>query len=90
MDEETCDSSLSEPDLGCDSELSPFGSANLYSVPAGTRVKSFVGEGAANVVVELELPQGAPATTKHFFQGRLAGSSTIFSLVSHLSRTPEN
>lgn len=66
-----CESSLSEPDPVFDSKASPFGSANMYSVPMGTRVKEFVGEGSANVVVELELPEGAPPAIKDFFQGKL-------------------
>lgn len=63
-EEETCESSLSEPDLGFEEK-----GGSLVSVPAGARVKEFVGEGSANVVVGIELPEGTPLSTRRFFEG---------------------
>lgn len=63
-DEETCESSLSEPDLGFEEK-----GGSMVSVPAGARVREFVGEGSANVVVGIELPEGTPVATRRFFEG---------------------
>ena len=70
-DEETCESSLSEPDFGTGSKRDPLATGNMVRVPAGCEVKAFVGEGSANVVVEIELPEGTPAATRRFFEGKL-------------------
>lgn len=75
-DEET---SLSEPDLVFNpSRADPLTSGSLVSVPAGSRVKDFVGEGSANVVVGIELPEGTPIATKRFFEGRFVSEVSPF------------
>jgi hypothetical protein len=42
----------------------------LQQLPRGTRVKGFVGEGSANVVVRIELPEDTSVAIKKFFQGQ--------------------
>ncbi|SPN98509.1 uncharacterized protein DNG_01554 [Cephalotrichum gorgonifer] len=73
-DEETCESSLSEPDLDLGFgglKGDPLALANMVSVPVGTRVREFVGEGSANVVVKVDLPEGTPIATQRLFEGKL-------------------
>lgn len=66
-EDETCESSLSEPDLGFEDKRGLGG--EMVTVPTGVRVKEFVGEGSANVVVGIELPEGTPMATRRFFEG---------------------
>lgn len=70
-----------------DSKMDPFGSANLYSVPVGTKVKQFVGEGSANVVIELDLPEGTSAATREFFEGMLHAQYFVLKLETRVVNT---
>lgn len=63
-EDETCESSLSEPDV-----FEEKRDGDMVSVPAGAKVREFVGEGSANVVVGIELPEGTPIATRRFFEG---------------------
>lgn len=49
---------------------------DLVTVPNGTKMKGFVGEGSANVVIEILLPWGTPEATAQFFRGRHASQNT--------------
>lgn len=64
-EDETCESSLSEPDVFFEEKRS----GDMVTVPAGTKVGEFVGEGSANVVVGIELPEGTPMATRRLFEG---------------------
>lgn len=70
--EETCESSLSEPDLGFEVK-----GGSMVSVPVGARVREFVGEGSANVVVGIELPEGTDLATRRFFEGMFPGTRVL-------------
>lgn len=64
-EDETCESSLSEPDVLFEEKRS----GAMVTVPAGAKVREFVGEGSANVVVGIDLPEGTPMATRRFFEG---------------------
>ncbi|KAL5598874.1 hypothetical protein BROUX41_003805 [Berkeleyomyces rouxiae] len=45
--------------------------ADLIVIPPGTRITEFIGEGSANVVVRIQIPESCSPQTKRRFQGKL-------------------
>lgn len=69
-EDETCESSLSEPDVFFEQKRS----GDMVTVPTGVKVREFVGEGSANVVVGIELPEETPMATRKFFEGMISSA----------------